>query len=122
MSMEESSVAVRLRDILNEIDGLRNETTGLKYETFADAWVLRRACERAVEIISEASRHIPTEMKDTEPGIPWRQIAGIGNVLRHDYENISSRVIWDIIINHLDTLESAARRLLAAVEVEPRQR
>jgi uncharacterized protein with HEPN domain len=116
MSEEQSGAQLRLRDILEEIIGLRNETTGLRYEIFAETWLLRRAAERAIEIISEASRHIPSEMKDREPNVPWRQIAGVGNVLRHDYENISSRVIWDIIVHHLDGLEAAVRRLLDTVE------
>ena len=116
MSEDKRGVTLRLHDILREIAELKDETARLSYETFSETWLLRRACERALEIISEASRHLPAELKDTEPDIPWRQIAGIGNVLRHDYENISSRIIWDIIVNHLDPLEDAARRLLAAVE------
>ena len=116
MSEDQRGAALRLHDILKEIAGLRNETAGLSYRQFSEGWLLRRACERALEIISEASRHLPAELKDTEPDVPWRQIAGIGNVLRHDYENISTRIIWDIIVNYLDPLEDAVRRLLAAVE------
>src|ERR1700730_11423704 len=47
---------------------------------------LRRAVERCVEIISEASRHIPMQMKVDFPEHPWEEIASIGNLLRHHYE------------------------------------
>jgi uncharacterized protein with HEPN domain len=115
-------IDLRLNDILAEIQELRTATVGTSYEAFASNWVLRRAAERAIEIISEASRSIPLEFKELEPEIPWRQIAGIGNVLRHNYENISSRVVWDINRNHLDGLEKAVRRLLAAIETGAGQR
>lgn len=111
-------VRLRLHDILSEIEHLREATTGLAYETFESSWIVRRAAERAVEVISEAPRHIPDDLKQREPHIPWRQIAGIGNVLRHDYENISSRVIWDIMVSHLDSLESATRRLSESINAE----
>ncbi len=116
MDEGQSGLAVRLDDILDEIHNLLQETAGLQYETFEDAWLLRRAAERGIEIISEASRHIPEELKNTEPTVPWRQIAGVGNVLRHNYENISSRVVWDIIVKHLGPLDAAVRRLLKRIE------
>jgi uncharacterized protein with HEPN domain len=118
MDAQRSGVVVRLRDIRYEITNLMNETAGLRFETFEDVWLLRRAAERGIEIISEASRHIPDELKDGESAIPWRQIAGIGNVLRHDYENISNRIIWDIITNHLTPLDKAVERLVARIESE----
>jgi uncharacterized protein with HEPN domain len=45
-------------------------------------------------------------LKGTAPEIPWRQIVGIGNVLRHGYETVSDHVVWDIIENRLDPLEA----------------
>jgi len=118
MDARQSGILVRLHDILDEINGVRNETTGLRFETFEEVWLLRRGCERAIEIISEASRHLPDELKSTEPSVAWRQIAGNGNVLRHNYENISVPVMWDIITNHLDPLEQAVRRLLTKIETD----
>jgi uncharacterized protein with HEPN domain len=112
---DSGSIQVRLLDILDEIRNLTGETAGLRFEIFNEVWVLRRAAERSLEIISEASRHIPDRLKQEEPDIPWRQIAGIGNVLRHDYESISTKVVWDIITNHLGPLEAAVRRLLKMV-------
>jgi uncharacterized protein with HEPN domain len=47
--------------------------------------------QRAIEIISEASRAIPDDLTNTQPDIPWRKIRGTGNVLRHDYEGRAVR-------------------------------
>ena len=58
---------------------------------------MRGAVEREIEIISEASRRVPKKLKATESGIPWHEIASIGNVLRHDYEIVSDPVVWNVV-------------------------
>jgi uncharacterized protein with HEPN domain len=115
----DSAATLRLRDIRREIASALDAVAGLDFETFSRSWILRRACERAIEIISEASRHLPPEVKTLEPDIPWRQIAGIGNVLRHGYEKISDRVTWDILARHLEPLDRAVLRLLAGIDSGP---
>ena len=60
--------------------------------------------ERGVEIISEASRHLDEDLKDRHPHIPWRKVAGIGNVLRHDYGQVSAPILWALASNDLPDL------------------
>lgn len=52
------------------------------------------ALERFLEIISEASRHLPDGMKDTRPEIPWPRIADLGNVIRHSYQHVDIELLW----------------------------
>ncbi len=54
---------------------------------------LRAAFERFLKIISEASRHIPEGLVATHPGIPWQRIRGLGNLIRHAYNNIDPKVL-----------------------------
>ena len=68
-------------DILQAIANIEADTAGLDFEQFA----ARQLVERNLEIISEASRRTPDAAKATEPDVPSREIAGIGNVLRHDW-------------------------------------
>ena len=72
--------------------------------------------QRANEIISEASRRLPDELKLTRPEIEWRSIAGIGNVLRHEYHTISDKVIWDVVQAELPLLKTAIEAIAARVE------
>jgi uncharacterized protein with HEPN domain len=67
-----------------------------------------------VEIISEASRHLPHELKARHPEIPWPKVASIGNVLRHNYENIAAEVMWALVRDDLPTLEKVCRAELTA--------
>ena len=121
MRTEHQIVRVRLHDILAAISGIRETVGGLRFENYETVWWIKHACERGIEIISEASRHLPEELKQTAPEVPWRQIAGIGNVLRHEYSSISNHVMWDIIQNHLDPLEMAVRGMLKMVENRERR-
>lgn len=69
--------------------------------------------ERGIEIISEASRRLPGEMKARHPEIPWPKVAGIGNVLRHDYEDVAYDVLWHVVRDNLPPLEKVCRDELA---------
>jgi uncharacterized protein with HEPN domain len=76
--------------------------------------------ERGIEIISEASRRLPDDLKDRNRDIPWRKVAGIGNVIRHDYERVARDVLWKLVRDDLPALEKSmpGRELLATLKRE----
>jgi uncharacterized protein with HEPN domain len=108
-------VSTRLDDMLAAIADARAFVQGHTVESFAANALVRRAVERMIEIISEASRHIPTEMKDRHPEVPWKGVAGIGNILRHTYERVEDREIWRVVTRDLDPLEAAVRTMRAGL-------
>lgn len=105
-----------LRDILNALSGIREALGDADFDAYRQRRPLRRAVEREIEIISEASRRVPDDLKKTKPDIPWREIAGIGNVLRHDDQIVSDPVVWNVVQEHLRALEAAVGRMLAALD------
>ena len=80
---------------------------------FEADWRKRWLVERGVEIISEASRRLTDELKARHPEIPWAKVAGIGNVLRHEYEGISAPVMWKLVQDDLTVLDQVCRGELA---------
>ena len=108
--MTEHSASPRLRDIIEAIGRIRTETEGLTLEVFEADWRKRWMVERGIEIISEASRRLPSDMKLRHPEIPWRKVAGMGNVLRHEYERIAPEVLWRATQQDLPILESVLPR------------
>ncbi len=81
-------------------------------DALAADWRSRAAAERMVEIISEASRRIPPDWLERHRHVPWKQIAGVGNVIRHDYDRVSLRVIVDLAGEPLEALRSAVEEML----------
>jgi uncharacterized protein with HEPN domain len=64
-----------------------------------------------LEVISEASRRLPDELKAVHSDIPWRAIAGIGNVLRHDYDDIDHIVVWQTATLRVIPLRTAVAEM-----------
>jgi uncharacterized protein with HEPN domain len=110
--MAASSPAPRLTDIVDAIERICAEMTGVTIEAFEADWRKRWLVERGVEIISEASRRLSEEFKLRHPEIPWTKVAGIGNVLRHEYEAISAPVMWKLVQDDLTLLEQVCREEL----------
>lgn len=77
------SIRLRLADIITEIRSIQAALGHLSFKEFESNRIVRAAIERGIEIISEASRHLPDTFEDANPELPWRRIADIGNVLRH---------------------------------------
>jgi uncharacterized protein with HEPN domain len=107
-----------LSEILDAIDGIRQATDGKSFADFQADWLPRRAVQRAIEIISEASKHIPDRCKQAQPQIPWPTVAGIGNVLRHEYHKIADEVVWAVVIDDLPPLRIAIEAIRAGLSTE----
>jgi uncharacterized protein with HEPN domain len=105
-----------LTDIIEAIERIHDVVRDMSLEAFENDWQRQWLVERGVEIISEASRHLTDDLKARNPEIPWQKIAGIGNVLRHNYENIAAPVLWKLVQADLSTLEKICRAELAAEE------
>ena len=107
------SLRLRLNDIQRAIDGAIETIEGVRFETFQHVYHMPRTAERCIEIVSEATRHIPDELKSRYPGIPWSQIAGIGNVLRHDYDLVDDHIIWEVATVHFPHLRTVVANILS---------
>lgn len=111
--MSDQSSNVHLNDIIEAIERVRQSLGDIKLEAFETDWQRQWLVERGVEIISEASRRLPDELKARHPDIPWSKVAAIGNVLRHNYESISAPIMWKLVREDLQHLHRACREELA---------
>jgi uncharacterized protein with HEPN domain len=107
------SLVPRLTDIITAIELILSEMAGVTLQAFESDMRKRWLVERGIEIVSEASRHLGDELKARNPEIPWPKVAGIGNVLRHDYERIAYDVLWRLVRDDLPPLEKVCRAELA---------
>jgi len=92
------------------VERIRAILSSATLEAFEDSWEKRWLVERGAEIISEASRHLPDELKNRNREIPWRKVAGIGNVIRHNYQRIAADVLWKLALEDCRRLNGSAVR------------
>lgn len=97
-------VAAALADIINEIHSIELAAAGRSLQDFKREWMLKRAVERGLEIVSEASRHIPPEVRATRLDIPWKRVFALGNLLRREYHRTDDEIIRRVVTDDLAAL------------------
>lgn len=101
-----------LRHILDEIEYLMDASLGLKKEQFLQDATLRRAFVRSIEIIGEASKKVPPDLKNRHPGVNWKAIAGMRDRLIHDYFGVDYEIVWDVVQNKIPALREDILEIL----------
>jgi len=107
---------LRLEHILRGIARIEQLTGGKTALDYLADEGLREMVERNVARISEAARFVPDDVRARYSDIPWRRVVGIGNVIRHDYDEIDDRVMWDTATEKLLPLKEAVESMLREVE------
>jgi uncharacterized protein with HEPN domain len=103
-SMLSESFRTVLFDIRDNIMFAKAFVCGLDYEQFKESRLHFYAATRALEIVSEASRRLPDEVRDRHPHLPWRAIRDAGNIYRHNYDNVEESIVWDTVHRDLPSL------------------
>ena len=100
-----------LDDILEAVGNIREYVTGLDYDAFARDKKTRDAVVRNLEIIGEAAGRLPESVRSAASDIDWRKISGLRNILAHEYFGVSLPIVWDVVQNKLQPLETSCREL-----------
>jgi uncharacterized protein with HEPN domain len=107
----------RVRDVLQAIKDLEQLCESVSFPEFESDRVRRAAFERFVEILSEASRSVPDDLKLSNEHIPWKRIANIGNHLRLAYHQTDPELLWNLIAHqHLADLKATCELFLEISE------
>jgi uncharacterized protein with HEPN domain len=104
--------ALSLRDILDSIDMIVNFVRGMDLGAFREDPKTVAAVERKLLLISEAAMRLGEDADRLCPGLPWHNIRGIGNWLRHRYDRVDVETVWNTVIDDLPSLRSGVLRAL----------
>jgi uncharacterized protein with HEPN domain len=102
-----------LHDILDAIEMIDRFTQGFDFEGFREDPKTVAAVERKLQLISEAAVRLGDQADHLCPGQPWRNIRGMGNWLRHQYDRIDLETVWKTVTDDLPALRDSVRLALA---------
>lgn len=115
--MPSDRIGGTLQDILHHIDLAIEFAAGLDRDAFAADLRTVYAVTRCLEIISEASRRLPDDVKSRHPAIAWRQMAAAGNVYRHNYEDVAAHFVWETVQQALPPLKEVLEEEVARLQI-----
>lgn len=107
-----------LADILNAITEVDEFTSGMTYDNFEEDRKTINAVIRSLEVLGEATKHIPVSFRNKHPDIPWSKMAGMRDVLIHNYMGVDLLTVWKVAKERLPEIRPAIEALLAKKRVE----
>ncbi len=101
-----------LQHILNETQYLTDRAKGLNKDKFMRDETLKRAFVRSIEIIGEATKQVPDDLKQKYSHIEWRAMAGMRDRLIHGYFGVDYDIVWDVVVNKVPVLEQEIKHII----------
>ncbi len=105
-----------IRDVLEAIEKIEKYTRDMGFEEFAKDELVQDGVVRNLEVVGEAVKQIPEHVKDRKPGVEWRKIAGLRDILIHGYFGVDLEIVWDIVKRKLPEFKEKVSELLFEVE------
>jgi uncharacterized protein with HEPN domain len=99
----------QLGDFIAEAQDL---VRGYSLETLVADPVRLRAFERVMELVGECVKRVPVDLRHQYQEVPWRQVAGMRDVISHAYEDVSHEILWDALHLHFPGLQTAVASIL----------
>lgn len=101
-----------LEHILQSVNRIIKYTKGLSEKDFDTDDMAQDAVIRQLEIIGEATKRLSKEFRESNPSIPWKDMAGMRDILIHDYLNVDLNIVWKTAKEYIPPLKSAIEKLL----------
>jgi len=109
-------IRLYLEDIIDAVAKIERFTAGVGREEFRRDSMVFDAVVRNLEIIGEAVKNLPQELRHDTSDLEWRKIAGLRDVLAHGYFSLDEEIVWDVVRTKLEPLAVEARRIIKEVE------
>ena len=105
-----------VQDILDSMNDVEAFTRGMDFPEFEQDRKTTNAVVRSLEIIGEAAKKIPDEIKEKYGNIPWKNIAGMRDKLIHEYFGVDEEIVWKVAREEIPALKSSVQKLFADLD------
>ncbi len=99
------SLRQHLQDMLDSIAAIEEFVGDMEFRTYMEDAKTRAAVERKLEIIAEAAYRLGADEERVAAGYRWKNLRGMGNILRHAYHRVKDEVLWNVIKKELPELK-----------------
>lgn len=114
--MSKRDVRLFLTDMMDSIGKIEVWIKNVTFEKFSSDSLLQDAIVRNLEIIGEAAKNIPEDIRARYPDIPWKRVAGFRNIAIHDYFGVDLSLVWKILTEGIVSVKPALQRILREIE------
>jgi uncharacterized protein with HEPN domain len=110
--MVERSHKDYLQDILDAMNKAQGFVSGMDYEAFKNDDKTAYAVIRALEVIGEAAKHVPDNLRQKYPAVPWQDMAGMRDILIHAYFGVDIETVWLTVVDKILQIKPLIERAL----------
>lgn len=101
-----------LEDIIHSIEKIEQYKKSTAFSTLGENQLILDAILYNLQIIGEAAKHVSNDVRNKYPDVEWRKIAGLRDIVAHEYFGISLEIVWDVLENKLPPLNNAIKKIL----------
>lgn len=104
-----------VEDMLESMNKIERYTKGLTYDKFERNEIVVDAVIRNLEIVGEAAKNIPEDVREKYPDVPWTRMIGLRNIAVHEYFGVDLSIIWEIITKNLPETKPKIKEMLKSL-------
>jgi uncharacterized protein with HEPN domain len=107
-----------IADILSALQEVEDFTGGMEYEQFAADKKTVNAVVRSLEVMGEAAKRIPEDVRRRYPDVPWKRMTGMRDKLIHEYSGVDLEIVWGVVKTELPPVKPLIEQALRDLEVK----